>query len=65
MPLTPGGERFLFVCSLKCLFQETQAYGAGGAGAVFGWYVFLPLLSAWLSVVFFSLAPAPSWYIGQ
>lgn len=33
MPLPrPQKGRFLFVCSLKLLFQETQAYGSGWCG---------------------------------
>lgn len=35
MPLpcpAPQEESFLFVCSLKLLFQETQAYGSGWCG---------------------------------
>ena len=47
-PPTPGREKILFVCSLKLLFQETQAYGSGWCGGrVWVVYLLLPLPFAW------------------
>lgn len=39
---SPGGETLL-VCALKLLPAETQAYGCGWRGGVFGWRARLPL----------------------
>ena len=45
-PPPSGGEKFLFVCSLKLLFQETQAYGSGWCGGRV-WVVCVLLPLAW------------------
>lgn len=58
----PQEERFLFVCSLKLLFQETQAYGSGWCGGCV-WVVCT--LAFCMVECIFSPAPAPSWYTGQ